>query len=388
MKRIAAVIRRFPAVLSRRTLFVGISVLALLYQGNSTPVIAQVITEIFVPNSYTGSTKLLAPQAPDYSILNFVSDGNQMVTFSVPLEVVTFPGGIGWWGCQGNTEPWSASLPFKFVEFYSSQFCGDPWPTCSVELSLARPTTVFGFEAQTSFTGNDITVSFFNGPLLLGTISPPVASAPACWEDGSFVTTHGDGALLFAASVPSPQTINRVVVSSRDFVQIGRIRYGNACEFPTGETTASDGWVSTIPTVHRWKQTLQPSTVDFSGRTVRKTQGGVGADTCYFDGSLVPQGGNVSDEVWTVEAGNTWGDYLLGFSPPTVAYYRAAGRTPCAVGGKVQMTIQCGDKTVDGQSVPNFLPYGPVIDVQTVMTRTTVSSIHDGHRATRRWRSP
>ena len=319
--------------------------------GNSTPVIAQVITEIFVPNSgYTGSTKLLAPQAPDYSTLNFVSDGNQMVTFSVPLEVVTFPGGIGWWGCQGNTEPWSASLPFKFVEFYSSQFCGDPWPTCSVELSLARPTTVFGFEAQTYFTGNDITVSFFNGPLLLGTISPPVASAPACWEDGSFVTTHGDGALLFAASVPSPQTINRVVVSSRDFVQIGRIRYGNACEFPTGETTASDGWVSTIPIVHRWKQTLQPSTVDFSGRTVRKTQGGVGADTWCADGSLVPQAG--ASRTSMDRRGRVRGDYLLGLARQSLTTCRWA-----RVGGKVQMTINAVTKQSTGSPYP-ALPYG------------------------------
>lgn len=103
---------------------------------------------------------------------------------------------------------------------------------------------------------------------------------------------------------------------------------------PTGEVTASDGWHSTHPTVHNFRQTLLGES--FRGRVVNEqdTGGGAGQDTCWFPGSEHPKQEALTGGQWLVGANaswgvNGWGHDSIGWSPAAVVFYRAEQRAPC-----------------------------------------------------------
>ena len=102
-------------------------------------------------------------------------------------------------------------------------------------------------------------------------------------------------------------------------------------KIPTGETTASNGWgTGTAATIHRWQQTLLPTTVDFSGLSVTERDGGSGSDGCHFVGSAFAPFTAITGGTWAVGTGNKWGDDFVGWFTTAVTYYRAQGRAPCS----------------------------------------------------------
>jgi hypothetical protein len=78
-----------------------------------------------------------------------------------------------------------------------------------------------------------------------------------------------------------------------------------------------------------WYQNLQPSNVNFAGRTVKEFVGGSGADFCYFAGSARPPHTQISSGEWTVESENLWTTDYIGWDDGDITYYRAQGRAPC-----------------------------------------------------------
>ena len=98
---------------------------------------------------------------------------------------------------------------------------------------------------------------------------------------------------------------------------------------PKGETTASSGWWEEQDTFHKWTQTLIGG--NFGGRTVYETDGGGGADTCWYEGSPIPKFAAVSgaSDRWDVGNDNRWGPDLVGWSTGAREHYRNAGVVPC-----------------------------------------------------------
>ncbi|HXI25834.1 MAG TPA: Ig-like domain-containing protein [Pyrinomonadaceae bacterium] len=117
------------------------------------------------------------------------------------------------------------------------------------------------------------------------------------------------------------------------------------CPVPTSETTTFGGWddADQLGTLAMWNQTLQPTSTNFSGRTVtERDPGGGGPDTCYFNGSIVPEFTHISGGTWPVSSGNAWGTDFIGWAPAAVLYYRENGRTPCGTFFTQRMVIDCG----------------------------------------------
>jgi hypothetical protein len=113
------------------------------------------------------------------------------------------------------------------------------------------------------------------------------------------------------------------------------------CLLPTGETSNSDGWDSSTPTIHRWNQTLTGSG-NFVGREIAENDGTGGSDNCDWPGSEIPKA-HLSGGGWTVETGNTWKPDLVGYTPDAINYYRANGRAPCQAIVPQDMYISCPD---------------------------------------------
>lgn len=118
------------------------------------------------------------------------------------------------------------------------------------------------------------------------------------------------------------------------------------CTKPTGETTSSSGWADLqgYYTIANFTQTLSPSTVSFSGRSVEEFDGGGGTDDCWTPQSPYAKADHVTPapNPWSVDSNNTWGPDQVGFVPSPIAYYRAAGRAPCTVTVTQRMAISCG----------------------------------------------
>jgi hypothetical protein len=153
------------------------------------------------------------------------------------------------------------------------------------------------------------------------------------------------------------------------------------CTKPTGETTSPTGWADSnnpsLPTVQKWMQTLTPSSVSFSGRTVKQFPSGTGTDDCWFLGSDVPKHLQVSEgQSWTVNSDNTWGPDGVGWPPFAVNYYRSFNRHPCSTSVTQRMDIYCG--------LVSTLNY-KFNTLEGAIGSTTVSSTRNGQTVTRTW---
>jgi len=120
----------------------------------------------------------------------------------------------------------------------------------------------------------------------------------------------------------------------------------DTCTAPTSETTTSGGWADSEgnPTIHKWIQTLAPSTTNFAGRVVSEANPGGGQDTCHFSGSAISPFNAVTGGSWTVDSNNSWGPDYVGWLPSAVTYYRAQGRAPCEAQIPQRMDIFCNTR--------------------------------------------
>jgi hypothetical protein len=112
----------------------------------------------------------------------------------------------------------------------------------------------------------------------------------------------------------------------------------SACQIPTGETTATRGWLDTIGL---FDMTLTPSTTNFVNRVVSEQNPGGGSDTCWFSGSQFPPFTTITGGSWTVESGNRYGFDAIGVFADVINYYRSTGRAPCRFTLPQRMVIIC-----------------------------------------------
>lgn len=147
------------------------------------------------------------------------------------------------------------------------------------------------------------------------------------------------------------------------------------CVIPSGENTSWIGWDSPS-TFGKWRGTLTPSNVDFSGRTVKEQDGAQGDDTCWWPQSQYPKQLSLTPgEDWVVHADNHWQADSIGWSPVCIIYYRNQGRAPCEVTRLQKMIIDCPSGWVEYKQ--NWLKTG--------FTRLNVFSERDGQRETKAW---
>jgi hypothetical protein len=155
------------------------------------PVANAQITQIPLPNSaYTSSTTLIPITGPDFDTTLTLSDPNLTVTFSTLMEKFSVPDSWTAWGSPPATESSTPRVlsPFDFT-------------ITSITLSFSQPLSTFGLEAEPDATTQGafpITLDFFSGVTLLGTVSN---------------TIDGSSAALFAASSTMPITSVTLTVS-------------------------------------------------------------------------------------------------------------------------------------------------------------------------------
>lgn len=156
-------------------------------------------TEIPSPNTdYINSTTLFSVSVPDGSSVTSLSQGPQIVNFSIPMRAASVPTTWATWNCPPSTE----SCTPRVLWAYSAT---------SVTLTFSVPVTTVGFEAEPDpFEVHTITATFKYGTTVLGTISLPI---------------NGDaGAQLEAATDTQP--ITSVVISSDTDFAIAQLRAG------------------------------------------------------------------------------------------------------------------------------------------------------------------
>lgn len=225
-----------------------------------------------------------------------------------------------------------------------AECCPDSWYSFGIEPGIVSgfigDTTQFTAMQQNITCYGEILDWFQRFPNNFTSTDPSVAS---CNSSG-FTTAISPGTAHLGASWT-------VLFWDFDYLSGGCTRYlENAnpdatcdvqCLLPTGETSNSGGWDSSMPTIHRWNQTLTGSG-NFVGRDIAESEGTGGSDNCDWPDSEIPKA-HLTGLALTVTTGNNWGPDLVGYSPTAINYYRANGRAPCQAIVPQDMYISCPD---------------------------------------------
>lgn len=158
----------------------------------------------------TSTKKIDISSIPDYTILDYITDGTQKIAFSSNMEKLTVPnGGFNNWSEPPLSESFTPNVLFSnYVN--------------SMTLTLSKPSCIFGFELEPNLFGTfTFTVEFYSGDTLVGSI---VKSVTGDYPVG--------GARLFAAKTCCCTAFDRVVIASdvdtAGFV-IAQVRYSTDC---------------------------------------------------------------------------------------------------------------------------------------------------------------
>jgi hypothetical protein len=146
------------------------------------------------------TTKIDVASVPDFTSLNFITDGTLTVTFDTPLAKRTVPNNWATWSSPPASE--SATPAVLWTEGPSS-----------LNMDLSSPAVTFGFELEPNpFSTEIFTVDFIflNGPTIVGTISLSVNGAA--------------GARLFAATTQD-LPFNQVIINGTSDFAIAQVRY-------------------------------------------------------------------------------------------------------------------------------------------------------------------
>jgi len=150
------------------------------------------------------------------------------------------------------------------------------------------------------------------------------------------------------------------------------------CRVPTGETQASMGWITVGQ--HRWRQTLQPTTVNWAGRRFREVSYQPSTDGCHFQNSDVPHVPLfLPTTIYTLET-NQYDDMVGWVDGNAVNYYRVERQLrglplPCEYNDFQEVEMFCGD-------VP--MPFASMV-LRGVIGQTTVASWRGNQGAGRTW---
>jgi hypothetical protein len=159
--------------------------------------------------SYFAETNLLNFTAPDEALINSLTDGIEIVSFSsVTSSMRASTVGDDWftWGSPPNTE---TSTPRVLWSGQDDNF--DPVTTVTFLLSV--PVSIFGFEAEPSdFGTHTMAATFFMGGTVEQTISLDVSG--------------NSGAMLFAAEADPGVYFDSVTLTSDIDWAAGQFRYG------------------------------------------------------------------------------------------------------------------------------------------------------------------
>lgn len=158
------------------------------------------------------TTKIDISSIPEFSNVNFVSDGTQTLTFSQQMQKRQVPGSWGAWASPPYTE--SSTPPILFSNYLNQ-----------VTIDLSVPSKVFGFELEPNIIGLavNVDVKFYSGTELLGTISRTLINSS--WDN--------PGARLFAAAY-SCTPFDKVEITIDDpniyGFAIAQLRYGDGID--------------------------------------------------------------------------------------------------------------------------------------------------------------
>jgi hypothetical protein len=181
----------------------GFLVGAVLTAAACAPAHAAIVAISSPDAAYTSSTSVIPITDPLFTGLTSISDGTLTIDFDSTVEVRSVPAG-GWatWSSPPESEDATPTVLFTL---------GDT----SVELTFDSPLDVFGVEVEPNpFAVHTITMSFFDGLTLLGSVARPV--------DGSA------GARLLAGTGDAGETFDRVVISSTADFAMAQPRYSLA----------------------------------------------------------------------------------------------------------------------------------------------------------------
>jgi hypothetical protein len=154
--------------------------------------------------AYTSSTTVMAIPGANLSTATTLTDGTETLTYSNTVSVRTVPGG-GW--STWNSPP--------AVESSTPKVHAITTGLTSFTITLSSPQRIFGFEFEPNNGTQPVTVTYFNGGTILGTISQTVAGV--------------SGALLFAASSDGEPitSVTITIPASASGFAMAQFRYGN-----------------------------------------------------------------------------------------------------------------------------------------------------------------
>lgn len=181
--------------------------------------------------AYVNSTTLLDFPSPDYTLVEYLNGGGEMLAYDNLLETRSIPAGWAPWGTPPGVE--TATPEIGYTQGYSE-----------LTITLSRAATTFGFELQPDISGPELTVAdFYSGSTLAGTIR---------------LTPDGNaGALLYAASTTtSPFTsvvINDLAGAGHDFA-IARQRFILAAPEPATYALSGLAFLLLVPFARRSKK--------------------------------------------------------------------------------------------------------------------------------------
>jgi hypothetical protein len=114
------------------------------------------------------------------------------------------------------------------------------------------------------------------------------------------------------------------------YVGRGQATQNVSYSVPTGETTASGGWLAEDDSVHKWNVTLTGG--NFVGRNVKESNASAPEDTCHYEGATPPfnPGVTSANDPWLIIADNKWNEPdNVGLGTNIASYYRTHLAAPC-----------------------------------------------------------
>jgi hypothetical protein len=147
----------------------------------------------------SSTTKIDVASVPDFTLLDFITDGTLTVTFDSPVEKRTVPTGWATWSSPPDAESATPAVLFQF--------------STSMTMDLSLPVTTFGFELEPNpFSTQDFDVEFvfLSGPTIVGTISLSVEGFA--------------GSRLFAATTQD-LPFDQIIISGTSDFAIAQVRY-------------------------------------------------------------------------------------------------------------------------------------------------------------------